>query len=337
MYRTKNKHITFLLLAFLLTGKLKAQIDPHFTQYYMHPVWLNPGMAGVINNGDYRVTAVYRNQWAGVSQPFTTAGISADMATNGDWAFGASFLKQSAGDGGYQYNTGYATVAYSGVRWGSDQTKIISIGLQGGVINRRFDPSKLQFGDQWIPGVGYSPSTPTGEPLQNLSRTVFDFGAGLTYYDATPDRPVNLFGGVAAAHLTKPADPFIANNKTYLPVRYTIFGGARIQTSDAFSVLPHIVYLQQGNAHELTLGSQVDFLINEETGLLAGANYRVKDAVNVLAGLYYKNMVLGLSYDITNSALNKQIKPVNSFEVSISFTGKRLSSANSNYYKCPRL
>jgi type IX secretion system PorP/SprF family membrane protein len=326
-----------LWLALLPVNKIIAQIDPHFTQYYAYPTWLNPGMAGVINNGDYRITAVYRNQWASVAQPFTTAGLSADIATKGNWSFGGSFLKQAAGDGGYQYNTGYVTIAYSGVKWGADQNNVLSIGLQGGLINRRFDPNKLQFGDQWIPGVGYSPSTPTGEPLQNLSRTVFDFGAGIAYYNSSSDQPVNFFGGIAAAHLTKPADPFIANNKSYLPVRYTSFAGARIQTSETVAVLPHIVYLLQGNAHELTVGSQVELNVNEETSVLTGANYRVKDAINLLAGISYKNLVLGLSYDFTNSSLSKMIKPVNSFEISITLTGKRLSDVNTNYYKCPRL
>ena len=55
--------IIILLLQIAATGKLMAQIDPHFSQYYAYPLWLNPALTGVIN-GDSRVNANYKNQYS---------------------------------------------------------------------------------------------------------------------------------------------------------------------------------------------------------------------------------------------------------------------------------
>ena len=56
-----------------ITGfkRVNAQVDPHFTQYYIHTSWLNPAMTGLFD-GDYRIAGIYRNQWGNVGSPFST-------------------------------------------------------------------------------------------------------------------------------------------------------------------------------------------------------------------------------------------------------------------------
>lgn len=55
----------------LSVSTLKAQVDPHFSQYYMYPSWLNPALTGAFD-GDYRVTGIYRSQWGNITNPFAT-------------------------------------------------------------------------------------------------------------------------------------------------------------------------------------------------------------------------------------------------------------------------
>jgi type IX secretion system PorP/SprF family membrane protein len=128
--------LLLLVLASAITGN--AQTDPHYSQYYAYPVWLNPALTGAID-GNYRVTAMYRSQWGGISNAFATPGISADVVTNKNVSLGLNIMNQRAGTIGYSYLTGYATMAYNGVRFGYHQ---ISMGMALGVLNRRFDPSK---------------------------------------------------------------------------------------------------------------------------------------------------------------------------------------------------
>ena len=66
------KKVIFIMLLGVASFA-KAQVDPHFSQYYMHPLWLNPALTGAIN-GDYRVALIDRNQWSGVTNAFSTQG-----------------------------------------------------------------------------------------------------------------------------------------------------------------------------------------------------------------------------------------------------------------------
>ena len=55
-------YIMVVLLLLLLEKRSGAQVDPHFSQNYAYPLYLNPAFTGVID-GDYRATAIYKNQW----------------------------------------------------------------------------------------------------------------------------------------------------------------------------------------------------------------------------------------------------------------------------------
>ena len=95
-----------------------AQTDPHFTQNYTYPMYINPALTGS-SDGDYRVSAIYRSQWGGISNPYRTTGLSFDARTNKNIALGVNLLNQSAGDGGFNYFNAYASVAYTGVKFGA--------------------------------------------------------------------------------------------------------------------------------------------------------------------------------------------------------------------------
>src|ERR1700760_4393629 len=111
-----NKYIIVFLICLSMVKHSAAQVDPHFSQYYAYPLYLNPAFTGVID-GDYRATAIYKNQWLSVGTPYSTTGLSADMTTLTDLNIGMNILRQTAGEGGYQYIQGYVTLAYQGMRF----------------------------------------------------------------------------------------------------------------------------------------------------------------------------------------------------------------------------
>jgi len=55
--------LTLILAAISYSNDLKAQ-DPHFSQFYAAPLYLNPALAGT-SAGNYRVGVNYRDQWRG--------------------------------------------------------------------------------------------------------------------------------------------------------------------------------------------------------------------------------------------------------------------------------
>src|SRR3954471_922212 len=94
--------IVLVLFGTLLPGLTKAQVDPHFSQYYAYPMWLNPALTGIVD-GDYRVSANYRNQWVNIGKPFSTTGVSFDAAGANNIGVGINVTNLSAGDAGYNY------------------------------------------------------------------------------------------------------------------------------------------------------------------------------------------------------------------------------------------
>ncbi len=313
---------------------VKGQVDPHFSQYYAYPIYLNPALTAV-SDVDYRATAIYRNQWNTVGKPFLTTGVSADLSTNRNLNFGINFLNQAAGNGGYRFINSYFSVAYTGIKLDDFGFKRIVFGMQGGIINRRFDPSKLEFGDQWRPYIGFDPATATSDFFNRTSSTTFDAGAGIVYFDGDPEKKVSVFTGYSANHLTQPEDPFLPGQKYKLPIRSTLHAGVRVQVSETFSIVPNAIYMRQGNAQETMVGAYAEIKANDVVDVMAGVNYRVKDAVSPFFGLNYNKMTFGFSYDANASSLGRLTNKPNSFELSVTFTGR--SEVNTGYFRCPKL
>jgi type IX secretion system PorP/SprF family membrane protein len=334
--RTFTKALLMLIIVSLTGKKLQAQSDPHFSGYYVYPSWLNPALTGVFD-GSYRLSGIYRSQWGSVNSPFKTYGVAADVKTNSNINVGGSLLNQAAGDGGYNYTTAYGSASYTGVRLGDFEQHRIVFGLQAGFIQRKFDPAKLHYGDQWNPITGYNPANTTNDMITKTSSMTFDAGFGILYYNAQPGKKYNLFGGFSAMHLNRPADQFSATGDARIPVRYTAHGGVRVQLSELFTLTPNVLYMRQGTAQEKMLGAFGSYKLSEETDLMLGANYRFKDAFALYTGFNYKNVMLGLSYDVNSSDLGKISRGSNSFELSISFIGRKKLKTPAGEFVCPRL
>jgi type IX secretion system PorP/SprF family membrane protein len=317
-----KKLIMIVSMAVCLLGitRVNAQIDPHFSQYYANPLWLNPGLTGVIN-GDYRVSLNAKQQWSSISNSYLTAGASFDMAPTKNLAFGGMVLNQTAGALNYNYLSALASAAYR-VRFGQAGLNIVNFGIQAGILNKSFDPSKITTGSQFNGGV-YDPTMPTNETFSSSNTLVPDVNFG-----------VNIFAGAAANHLTRPVDRFLGND-VRIPIRATFHGGARIKISDALDITPNALYMRQGTARESMLGAYAQYFINPEANLLFGSNYRKDDAAVVYFGMQLKNVNFGLSYDINTSNLSRATGSRGGLELSVSFTSRK-GIAGPNFF-CPRL
>lgn len=328
--------LLLLLIAGVTGNEVRAQADPHFSQYYVYPSWLNPALTGAFD-GDYRVSAIYRTQWGNISSPFSTYGVAADITTEKQANFGLNVLNQSAGDGGYNYTTAYGSASYTGVRFGAQQTHRLVFGMQFGFIQRKFDASKLTFGDQWNPVTGYNPGTPSADILSRTSSMSFDAGAGVLYYDAQPGKQYNLFGGFSVSHLTRPKDYFSATGDARFPMRFSGHAGVRIAVSEVLSITPNLLYMRQGAAQEKMVGAYGQLNAAPGTDFLLGVNYRIEDAISTHVGFIYKTFMLGASYDINTSDLGKIARGSNSFEISLTFIGRKIIKTPEVEFVCPRL
>jgi hypothetical protein len=92
----------FFICLFFQVFIMKGQ-DIHFSQFYEFPLLRNPALAGIFN-GNYRLTAAYRNQWQSVTVPYRTMAASAEckmlrgLATGDFITTGIQVTNDVAGD-----------------------------------------------------------------------------------------------------------------------------------------------------------------------------------------------------------------------------------------------
>lgn len=316
-----------------VSGSLYAQVDPHFSQYYANPLWLNPALTGVIN-ADIRVNANYKSQWASVNNAYQTAAVSADFRPSDKIGLGVAILNQSAGSDSYNHFSGYGAFSY-GVPVSSDGNKRLTFGLQAGVINRSFDMNSLQFGTQFVTGDGFNPSSNSMENFAGSSVTVFDANAGIFYYDGNPLTKMNFFGGVSVGHISMPRDPFSSSLDDKIPVRYTVHGGMRLKANEHIDVTPNVLYIKQQEATIKAIGLYSEFKFPNSKGLIVGGMYRFEDAAIANLGYRFNNLIAGASYDFNTSSLTRATSGQGGIELSVSYIfRKRIREPEP---VCPRL
>lgn len=316
----------------MMTGKSVAQIDPHFSQYYAHPLWLNPALTGVID-GESRLSLNVKQQWGSISNAFLTGGASYDMAPVKNFALGAMVINQNSGDISYNHLSALVSGAYR-IHFGQTGQNMINFGLQAGILNKSFDASKITLGSQYDPVSGYTPGFGIREGFASSNTLVPDVNFGVMYFDGNSDQRVNVFAGAMAAHLTRPVDKFLGAD-VRMPIRYAAHGGARVKVTEMLDITPNALYMTQGNAKETSVGAYGKLMLNNETDLMFGTNYRFEDAAIAFFGLNIKNIVFGLSYDFNTSTLNRATGSQGGLELSVSFT-RRGGIIGPNFF-CPRL
>ena len=328
------RKIILLLIIHLLIihERLSAQVDAHFTQYYAYPLWLNPAFTGLID-GNYRVTANYRKQWPTTTGAFSAQGLTADIALPKNFGIGLTVFNQKTSDASYQYTVGYLSLSY---KVHLTQFQILSAGFQAGLLNRRVDPGKMQFGSQFNPAMGYDPTLPSNETFANRSATVADGSIGLLYFDGDPAKSANPFIGASLYHPTQPDNQFLSgggNNK--LPIRFSVHGGMRLKLSRQVDLIPNALFLGQGGASEIAAGLSLNLNIDAGKDLIAGGMYRLNDAFAPNIGLHLNGLTIGFSYDINVSQLKTASSGNGGYELSISFTNpKKIPDTK---FICPRL
>ncbi|RYY37618.1 MAG: type IX secretion system membrane protein PorP/SprF [Sphingobacteriaceae bacterium] len=326
--------IMAVLLQIGAAGRLQAQVDPHFSQYYAYPLWLNPALTGVIN-GDTRVNANFKNQWGNIDNGYKTGAVSVDHRPTDRLSIGLNILNQAAGSAGYNYFSAYGSVGYS-ITVSSDGNKKLNFGLQAGVINRSFDASRLQLGSQYDPLLGYNPNMPSMEAYASSNATIFDSGAGIFYYDGDPSNTANFFGGVSVMHLVRGRDPFAFEGlSTTLPMRYNAHAGVRIKAGESFDLIPHAIYVRQNKSEIKAIGAYTEIKMINDNGLIMGAMYRVNDAAIANVGYHVNNFIIGASYDFNTSALNQATNSRGGIELSLSYVFRKRISGPEPI--CPRL
>jgi len=337
-----------LIAALALTVQTVQAQDIHFTQFNAAPLTVNPAFTGNFD-GQWRAAAIYRNQWASVTTPFVTYGASFDMPiihdlTVDDYlAAGVQLFNDKAGDGNLSNFSGLVSIAYHKFLGGGRESpnKALSVGFQGGYTNKSIDVSKLYFGDEFQNGQ-FNPGI--GSEALNTKINYFTVNAGISWSHA-PSENFSYTIGLGANNLNQPQESFEKkqNSEVGLGIRYTGQVGAIWYLNEKFSLRPAFLYQTQATANEFIAGNEFNLIVgNPEfrqfaTNVFVGGWYRTGDAVMVTAGVEFKQLRIGVSYDYNTSALKTASNGNGGFEISLRYIAPNpLDFARKLIYPCAR-
>ena len=308
MQRINSYIIFYLCYSCLLHQAVHAQ-DPHFSQYFSSPLTFNPAFTGYFD-GTQRLAFNIRNQWANISDPYTTGTVSLDtkimkknIGANDRWGLGVLALYDQSAGGIFKNNYILVSTAFhKGLD--ADGNQSIGIGVQAGFARNSVDFSRISFSNQYTNG-GFDLSIPSGEAANNRSVSYTDVNAGIIYNYG--DENNNQFTvGASIYHLLRPKLSFFTGNNNSLQRRYSLHAGANLNAGDRdyFFMSAHI--MQQAGAYEVVFGGAYGLGLGEsDLHLYLGGWLRVKDAVYPYIGLRSSSYQVGVSYDITSSDLNR--------------------------------
>lgn len=335
------------LLFFFLTatlGTLQAQ-DIHFTLFNMSPLTLNPANTGAFF-GTARVGGIYRGQWYNVSgaKGYETPSFYVDAPIlrgfrDQDWiGVGAVIYNDRAGTSRLRTSASMLSASYH-LGLGKDGKSVLTLGLQGGNVQRRYDGNGLTFGDGFGgTNLTYQPNN-SSDPFAaggtdgggNTNTNYLDFGGGLLFRSQI-DEQTNFEIGVAGAHLfTTPSENFLFNRGAFRenqdsinvsgadkrPLRITAHTRYEWALTGRWSAAPTAMFQTSKGATEVSLQAWAGYLVNPEMQfkLNFGLGYRFGDAGKVLLGMDYKDLRVAAAYDVNFSQLNAATNYQGAFEI----------------------
>lgn len=311
-------------LALMCIGISSRAQDPHFSQFFMAPHFINPANVGT-QYGDWTAMGNFRQQWNNAGTLFLTQSLAAEAKILGlddemnTLAIGLSFLNDQNMNGSFVSNYASGTLAYH-VQLANNHR--IGIGFQGSYSKRNLNFSNLSFGQQFT-GRGFDLFLPNGEPNLFAMPAFFSMGAGLMYTFSTYNFNVDV--GAAMYDINRPYQSF-QNQENRLEPRYALKLNAEYITNGSVIINLHNMYQRQNYQNYYALGGTMGLAVSSGTWdkiLYAGGWFREGDSFIPYTGIQINDIRIGLSYDFTYSKQNKGPFNPQSFELSIMFTKSR--------------
>ena len=324
------KNIKYFLGLGIVLMSLQARAqDPHFSQYYANPLYLNPAFAGVDKCPTLHLN--YRNQYPtlGVYNTFSASYDQYVQGLNGGLGFLA--MRDEAAQGSLSLTEFSAIYSY---HLQVNRKFTLLSGFQATFRQRSLDWANLTFPDMIDPFYGFV--KPTNEiPPTNTINNHLDLSVGFLGYTE------KWYLGAVAHHLTEPNEAFLSNEK--LPLKFTAHGGVtfalgrkRLYNSTENLMIIHAVYQAQSTARQFTGG--ISFNRGPITGGLALRHGSFNpDAVIIIIGIAPEKQpwTVGYSYDYTISDFTNVTGGAHEISLSYKFPC-RVRKQGIKPIKCPK-
>jgi type IX secretion system PorP/SprF family membrane protein len=155
---------------------------------------------------------------------------------------------------------------------------------------------------------------------------------GVTYSYNTENSNVDI--GIAAFHVNKPRQTFLGDENQNLPIRKVAHANFDTYLNDHVILNTNMIYQSQRAASYFSFGAALgyDLGIEEKVIVNGGLWYWSNNALVPYFGFSYKELQVGISYDLTTSKLAQASRKPSTWELSIILRGVR---PNTKSIPCP--
>ncbi len=281
--------------------KTQAQ-DAQFTQFYANPLYLSPSFAG--STAGTRAVLNFRDQWPAIPGSFITFAASIDhFFPRYNSGLGIQFMRDQAGSGHLALNTIAINYSYQmkiNRRWSVRPGMMLNYNI------RSIDFDRLQFNDQ----MDIDGNSPTSIETPSLEKVQYgDAGFSVMAYNKI------YWFGFTFDHVFNPNQTLIEGTSR-VPLKFSLYGGrkfilhsARTQSDETIKLA--YLYKLQGKYDQIDIGAYWN-----KGPFVVGLWYRGiplfkrydrgyanNDALAILVGYKYQDLLVGYSYDVTVSRL----------------------------------
>lgn len=329
----KKSIIWGLLVTIFLAYRADAQ-DIHWTLFDMSPLMLNPAKTGDFH-GTARVGGSFRTQYGSVADnSFNTMSYYADAPIirgfrSKDW-IGVGFVY--AGDkAGTLEQALTATLFSAAYHYSLNDDKRKKSTLTFGV---RYGSYGLKYNARQAALWGGDPET----NKLGTDKSATEIAAGI-HLNSKVSKRATVRAGLSYGHLTNPKIGVIRQDYK-LPSRLTVHGELDYLLKPRLMIQGLLLAESFGKTSSNTVAqAKARFLINphKRIDINTGLGYRFGDALQVLMGAQFKDIKVGLGYDLTMSTRSSDRLPLGGLEISAGYIVKIYKEPKSDpIIFCPR-
>ena len=298
-----NKIYLFIFAVITLVPYGAHAQDLNITNSRYFPLYINPAGTGHFL-GTLRLGGNLRGQDSEfMTDGYRTASVFLDATSRValrkyDWTgFGIQLYHDDAGTLPLT-TTGILMSASYHFSFDKKYRNVLSIGAQYGTIQKKIDPLKL---------VLESDATGTGNKdrpfLTDYKSSTNDLNAGIMFRSMLTESKT-LTMGLSVYHILQPYHKGIKSSNV-IDRRYTLHSSLLFDITKNVSMQSRIILSKSGFASNFMFQDIVFFKLdkkkNNDNMIYAGIGYRLQDALQIMAGIRYKGIDVGIAYDLTVS------------------------------------
>lgn len=270
------KKIYFIAILALAINELRAQQDPHYTQYMYNMSVVNPAYAGskeTMSGG-----ALYRAQWVGLDGAPTTGTFFLHSPVSRNVGLGLSVVSDKIGP--VEENNVYADFSYT-LNLGGEHR--LAFGLKGGLTMHKIDFETIY---PTLPQP--SPSDPFF--ASNPNNTFLNIGSGVFYYTNKYYIAFSVPNMLKSKYLD-----FSGREYGTDVIHYFLTGGYVFDLNPNLKFKPFAMLKSSINA-PTSLDVSTNFMLYDKLEL--GATYRLEDSFGAMVNFAITpSLRIGYAYD----------------------------------------